>query len=66
VRVYDSARTVVDLMRLRHRLGEPLAHGALRRYLRRRDARPAALLQLAGELEVRGPVQRALDVALAE
>jgi len=49
-------------MRLRHRLGEPLAHGALRR----RGARPAALLQLAAELDVRGPVQRALDVALAE
>jgi len=66
VRVYDPARTVVDLMRLRHRLGEPLAHGALRRFLRRRDARPASLLRLAGELDVRGPVQRALDVALAE
>ena len=66
VRVYDPARTVVDLMRLRHRLGEPLAHGALRRYLRRRDARPASLLRLAGEFDVQGPVQRALDVALAE
>ncbi len=66
VRVYDPARTVVDLMRLRHRLGEPLAHGALRRYLRRRDARPASLLRLVAELDVRGPVQRALDVALAE
>lgn len=43
VRVYDPARTVVDLMRLRHRLGEPLAHGALRRYLRRRDAQPPYL-----------------------
>jgi predicted transcriptional regulator of viral defense system len=52
VRVYDPARTVVDLMRLRHRLGEPLAHAALRRYLRRRDARPAALLRLAGELRL--------------
>lgn len=66
VRVYDPARTVVDVVRLRHRLGEPLAHGALRRYLRRRDARPASLLQLASDLDVRGPVQRALDVALAE
>ena len=64
--VGDPTRTVVDLMRLRHRLGETLAHGALPRYLRRRDARPASLLQLAGELEVRGPVQHALDVALAQ
>jgi predicted transcriptional regulator of viral defense system len=29
VRVYDAARTVTDLMRLRHRLGEPVAHTAL-------------------------------------
>jgi predicted transcriptional regulator of viral defense system len=66
VRIYDPARTVVDLMRLRHRLGEPIAYGALRRYLRRADARPAGLLRLAGELDVRGPVRKALDVAMAE
>ncbi|MGH3932579.1 MAG: type IV toxin-antitoxin system AbiEi family antitoxin domain-containing protein, partial [Pseudonocardiaceae bacterium] len=35
IRIYSAERTVVDLMRLRHRLGEPLALGALRRYLRR-------------------------------
>jgi len=29
VRIYSCERTVVDLMRLRHRLGEPLALGAL-------------------------------------
>jgi predicted transcriptional regulator of viral defense system len=65
VRVYDSARTVIDLMRLRHRLGEPLAHAALHRYLRRRDARPAQLLRLAAALDVYGPVRLALDVASA-
>lgn len=65
VRIYDPARTVVDLMRLRHRLGEPLAHAALQRYLRRRDAHAAMLLRLAAKLEVYGPVQRALDVASA-
>jgi hypothetical protein len=41
VRIYTPARTVIDLMRWRGRFGEPLAHGALQRYLRRRDARPA-------------------------
>src|SRR6266536_1492100 len=61
VRVYDSARTVIDLMRLRHRLGEPLAHAALHRYLRRRDAQPAQLLRLAAALDVYGPVRLALD-----
>ncbi len=65
VRIYDATRTVVDLMRLRHRLGEPLAHAALHRYLRRPDARPGALLQLADMLGIQGPVRRALDVATA-
>jgi hypothetical protein len=66
VRIYGAERTVVDLMRLRHRLGEPLALGSLRRYLRRRDARPGELLGLARALDVLGPVQTALDVASAE
>jgi hypothetical protein len=66
VRIYDPARTVIDLMRLRGRFGEPLAHTALQRYLRRRDARPAQLLDLAGHLDVYGPVRRALDVAIVQ
>jgi hypothetical protein len=66
VRIYDPARTVVDLMRLRGRLGEDLAYGALQRYLRRRDARPGELLGMATALDVRGPMQRALDVAMAQ
>jgi hypothetical protein len=66
VRLYDPARTVIDLMRLRGRFGEPLAHAALQRYLRQRDARPARLLDMASKLDVRGPVRRALDVAMAQ
>lgn len=66
VRIYDPPRTVVDVMRLRHRLGEPIAHGALARYLRRRDAHPAVLLEMARELGVYGPVRQAVDVASAE
>jgi predicted transcriptional regulator of viral defense system len=65
VRIYDPARTVVDLMRLRHRIGEPIALTALNRYLRRRDARPSELLNVAGVLRVYGPVLHALDVASA-
>jgi predicted transcriptional regulator of viral defense system len=65
VRIYDPVRTVIDLMRLRHRLGEPLAHASLHRYLRRSDAAPAQLLHIASTLGVYGPVQRALDVASA-
>jgi predicted transcriptional regulator of viral defense system len=66
VRIYSPERTVVDLMRLRRRLGEPLALSALRQYLRRRDARPGELLSLARQLGVFGPVRAALDVASAE
>lgn len=66
VRVYSAERTVVDLMRLRHRLGEPLALAALRRYLRRRDGRPGELLAFARSLGVFGPVRAAIDVASAE
>jgi hypothetical protein len=57
---------VVDLMRLRHRLGEPLALSSLRRYLHRRDARPGELLSLARPLGVFGPMRAALDVVSAE
>lgn len=66
VRIYDPPRTVVDLMRLRHRIGAPIALAALHRYLRRRDARPAELLKAAAELRVYGPVRQALDVASAQ
>lgn len=62
VRMYSGARTVVDLMRLRHRIGEPLALGALRRYLGRRDADRSELIELARALSVLGPVRQALDV----
>jgi len=65
VRIYDAARTVVDLIRLRHRLGEPIAFGALNRYLHVRGARPGQLLEYADRLDALGPVARALDVANA-
>lgn len=65
VRIYDPARTVVDLMRLRHRVGEPAALAALHRYLRRRDARPAELLRMGAALGVYGPIRRAVDIASA-
>ncbi|MBP2340939.1 type IV toxin-antitoxin system AbiEi family antitoxin domain-containing protein [Saccharothrix coeruleofusca] len=66
VRVYNPARTVVDLMRLRHRHGEPVALTALRRYVRRADARPGLVLDIARALDVFGPVRNALDALIAE
>ena len=65
VRIYDAARTVVDLMRFRRRLGEPIAHAALNRYLASTGARPARLLEYADALGTFGPVRAALDVASA-
>jgi hypothetical protein len=65
IRVYDPVRTMVDVMRLRHRIGEPTTLAALHRYLRRRDARPADLLETAEALRVYGPVLHAIDVASA-
>lgn len=65
VRIYDAARTVVDLMRFRHRFGEPIAYAALNRYLETPGARPALLLEYAETLGDFGPVRSALDVARA-
>jgi predicted transcriptional regulator of viral defense system len=64
-RVYDPARTVVDLMRFRRRFGEPVAHAALHRYLASPSPRPALLLEYARALRVFGPVRTALDVMSA-
>jgi hypothetical protein len=64
-RVSGPARTVADLMRLRHTVGEPLAHIALRRYLTLPDAHPPQLIELARALDVLGPVRIALNVLQA-
>lgn len=61
-RIYSPGRTVVDLMRMRHKLGESVAHAAVRRYLSRRDARVADLMLYAKALDVLGPVRSVVDV----
>ena len=65
VRVYSPARTVVDLMRLRVRIGEPVAHIALRRYLARRDARVGELMDLSEALDVLGPMRTLTEALMA-
>jgi predicted transcriptional regulator of viral defense system len=65
VRVYSPARTVVDLMRLRQRVGESIAHIALRRYVSSPQRRIAELITLATALDVLGPVRAAVDVLTA-
>jgi len=64
-RIYSPGRTVVDLMRMRHKLGESVAHVAMRRYLSRRDARIADLMTYAKALDVLGPVRAVVDVLSA-
>ncbi len=66
VRVYDAARSIVDVMRFRRRLGEPIVYAALHAYLERRGSRPAKLGYYAQALNVAGPVHRALEVALSK
>lgn len=65
VRIYDQARTVVDLVRLRHRLGEPLAYAALNRYLSRPDGNRRPLLTYAAKLGAERAVRAALDVIVS-
>ena len=59
--ITDRERTVVDAFRLRHLIGEDLAHDALRRYLRSRP-KPARVAELARALRVWHPVADAIRI----
>jgi len=66
VPVYGPARSVVDLMRLRHLYGESLALHALGRYLRSSERRDITeLMDFARALGVQGPVRAAVEAVLA-
>jgi len=63
--LYSAERSLVDVIRLRHREGSDVAWEALRRWLRRKGAKPASLLAMAkhfhgAELAVR----HALEIVL--
>jgi predicted transcriptional regulator of viral defense system len=45
--LYSAERSLVDVIRLRHREGSDVAWDALRRWLRRRGSKPASLLAMA-------------------
>jgi predicted transcriptional regulator of viral defense system len=64
VPIYSAERTIADVMRLRHLVGDTVAYRALRGYLSRRSARPAELLQVARQLGDSGPLARAVDVVV--
>lgn len=63
--LYSAERSIIDAYRLRHREEPDLAHEALRRWLRRRDASSAALIRMAEDFPKALPALRAaLEVLL--
>ena len=65
IAISSHERTVVDLLRLRSRVGRDLALSALRRYLQGRDAKPGELLALARQLRVGTVMAEVMEPMLA-
>ncbi len=65
IAVSSRERTVVDLLRLRSRVGRDVALSALRRYLHGRDAKPGELLSLARQLRVGTVMAESMEPLLA-
>lgn len=63
--VYGPVRSVVDALRLRHRIGSDLAHGALRRLLERRRGAAGDVMTTARTLRCTTPAAEALEVLQA-
>ena len=65
VGIYSPVRTLVDVIRLRHREGPDVAWQALRRWLARKGSQPAALLSMARRFHgAETAVRDALQVVL--
>ncbi len=65
VGLYSPERSLVDMIRLRHREGTDVAWDALRRWLRRKDAKPAALIEISKSLHgAERAVRNALEIVL--
>jgi len=65
VGLYSAERSLIDVIRLRHREGSDVAWEALRRWLARRGSQPAALLKMAKHFHgAERAVRNALDVVL--
>lgn len=63
--IYSEERSIVDVVRLRHREGSDIAWEALRRWLARPGRSPAQLIDLARQLPRAEPALRqALEVLL--
>lgn len=65
VGLYTAERSLVDVIRLRHREGSDIAWDALRRWLRRRGSKPATLIKMAEHFHgAERAVRQALEVVL--
>ncbi len=65
VGIYSPERTLVDVIRLRHREGSDVAWEALRRWVARKGSKPAALLAMAKYFHgAERAVRNALEVVL--
>jgi predicted transcriptional regulator of viral defense system len=63
--IYSPERTLVDVIRLRHREGPDVAWEALRRWASRRGSKPARLLAMAGHFRgAEKAVRDALEIVL--
>lgn len=63
--IYSPERTLVDVIRLRHREGLDVAWEALRRWIARKGSKPAALLAMAKQFRgAEKSVRAALEVVL--
>ena len=65
VGLYSAERSLIDVIRLRHREGSDVAWEALRRWLRRRGSKPASLIKMAKHFHgAERSVLSALEVVL--
>jgi predicted transcriptional regulator of viral defense system len=64
IAISSKERTVVDLLRLRTRVGRDVALSALRAYLRGQEAKPAELLALARRLRIGSVMAEILEPLL--
>jgi hypothetical protein len=63
--VVSPERSLVDMIRLRHREGSDIAWEALRRWLGRKGAKPAALIEMAKSFHgAESAVRNALEIVL--
>jgi predicted transcriptional regulator of viral defense system len=63
--LYSAERSLIDMIRLRHREGAEIAWEALRRWLRRKGARPAALIEMAHSFHgAENALHHALEIVL--